>query len=136
MWQVDAFSSRPFGGNPAAIVPLEAWSSVAEVRELRPNMAGIAATGIHGVVATAPGDDCDFVSRFFAPAAGVPEDPVTGSAHTRLTPFWSARLGKTSLFARQVSARGGELWCSLSADQERVHIAGTARLYLEGTIEI
>jgi predicted PhzF superfamily epimerase YddE/YHI9 len=86
------------------------------------------------VIVTAPGTDCDFVSRFFAPIAGVPEDPVTGSAHTRLAPFWAAKLGKTSLHARQVSARGGELWCTLQGS--RVRMAGHATLYLEGSIEV
>jgi PhzF family phenazine biosynthesis protein len=257
MWQVDAFSTRPFGGNPAAIVPLEAWlpdatllaiaaennlaetaffvadggeyqirwftpveevplcghatlasawvvferlepgrtrvvfrsksgelpverdgerlvldfpvnllerapaspalvaalgkaprelysgfqwlalyDSEDDVRALAPDMAGIVATGIHGVIATAPGKDCDFVSRFYAPAAGVPEDHVTGSSHTRLIPFWAERLGKSMLFARQVSARGGELWCQLLEAEKRVRIAGHAALYLEGFIEV
>lgn len=115
---------------------LALYETAAEVRALQPDMAGIVATGIHGVIATAKGDDCDFVSRFFAPSAGVPEDPVTGSAHTRLAPFWAERLGKTSFFARQISARGGELWCELLREKNRVQIAGEAVLYLEGTIEI
>jgi predicted PhzF superfamily epimerase YddE/YHI9 len=113
---------------------LALFESEAQVRALAPDMAALVETGIHGVIATAPGTDCDFVSRFFAPAAGVPEDPVTGSAHTRLTPFWAARLGKTSLHARQVSKRGGELRCTLSGD--RVLMAGHVTPYLEGTIEV
>lgn len=113
---------------------LALFESETVVRALAPNMARLIETGIHGVIATAPGTDCDFVSRFFAPVAGVPEDPVTGSAHTRLTPFWAARLGRTSLHARQVSARGGELWCTLR--DGRVHLAGHAALYLEGSIEV
>jgi predicted PhzF superfamily epimerase YddE/YHI9 len=80
----------------------------------------------------APGEDCDFVSRFFAPAAGIDEDPVTGSAHCTLMPYWAARLGKTKLFARQISARGGELFCELAGD--RVYIGGKAVLYLRGEI--
>ena len=88
----------------------------------------------HGVVATAPGRDCDFVSRFFAPAAGIDEDPVTGASHTRLVPYWAKQLGKHRLFARQVSARGGELWCELKGD--RVVMAGHVAPYLEGTIEV
>src|SRR5882724_2751559 len=115
---------------------LALYDSEEQVRALRPNMAALVATGIHGVIVTAKGKDCDFVSRFFAPAAGVPEDPVTGSAHTRLAPFWAERLGKTTFFARQVSARGGELWCALLSAQSRVHIAGQAVLYLEGNIEV
>jgi PhzF family phenazine biosynthesis protein len=113
---------------------LALYDSEAEVRALAPDMRGISSSGIHGIIVTAPGDDSDFVSRFFAPGAGVPEDPVTGSAHTRLAPFWAKRLGKTAFFARQVSARGGELWCELKGT--RVRIAGHAALYLEGNIEI
>ena len=113
---------------------LAVYRSEVEIRRLAPDMERLVATGIHGVIVSAPGNDCDFVSRFFAPALGVPEDPVTGSAHTRLAPYWSARLGRNSLFARQVSARGGEIWCELSGD--RVHIAGDAALYLEGSIHI
>jgi predicted PhzF superfamily epimerase YddE/YHI9 len=86
------------------------------------------------VIVTAPGTDCDFVSRFFAPTAGVPEDPVTGSAHCTLIPYWAERLGKRKLFARQVSKRGGELFCELAGD--RVLIGGKAVLYSRGQIEI
>ena len=123
--------------------PVELWEGFqwlavfedeAAVRALQPDMAALVATGVHGVIATAPGRDCDFVSRFFAPAVGVPEDPVTGSAHTRLTPYWAERLGKSEFFARQVSARGGELWCELRG--ERVRIAGKARRYLRGEIDV
>ena len=110
------------------------FDSEAEVRALQPDMAKAAALDRLGVIATAPGRDCDFVSRFFAPGAGVPEDPVTGSAHCTLVPYWAKRLGKTSLFARQVSKRGGELWCEDRGD--RVAIAGHAVKFLEGLIEI
>jgi PhzF family phenazine biosynthesis protein len=115
---------------------LALYDSEAEVRSLRPDMAALVASGVHGVIATALGSDCDFVSRFFAPAAGVPEDSVTGSAHTRLTPFWAKRLTKTQLYAKQLSPRGGELWCELLADGARVGIAGHAALFLEGMIEL
>jgi PhzF family phenazine biosynthesis protein len=115
---------------------LALYESEAEVRALKPDMAGIVSTGIHGIIATAPGADCDFVSRFFAPAAGVPEDPATGSSHTRLTPFWAKKLGKESLHARQVSARGGEMWCSLLGGGERVRIAGSVVPYLQGVIDV
>ena len=105
----------------------------AQVRALRPNYAHVAAAGGRGLIVTAPGgEDCDFVSRFFAPQSGVPEDPVTGSAHCALAPYWAGRLGKTRLHARQVSARGGELWCELRGD--RVGIAGRAVTYLRGTL--
>lgn len=107
----------------------------ARVRALRPNFAHIAAAGARGLIVTAPGgEDCDFVSRFFAPQSGVPEDPVTGSAHCALAPYWGARLGKTRLHARQISARGGELWCALRGD--RVAIAGRAVTYLRGTLDV
>ena len=105
-----------------------------EVRALKPDMTRVSALDRMAVIATAPGRDCDFVSRFFAPAVGVPEDPVTGSAHCTLVPYWSKLLGKASLFARQVSARGGELWCEDRG--ERVAIAGRCVEYLEGTIEV
>jgi predicted PhzF superfamily epimerase YddE/YHI9 len=87
-----------------------------------------------GVIVTAPGRDADFVSRFFAPKVGIPEDPVTGSAHCTLIPYWSRRMGRSRLHARQVSARGGELWCALEGD--RVSLAGEAALYLEGVIRV
>lgn len=105
-----------------------------EVRALKPDMGKVAALDRMAVIATAPGRDCDFVSRFFVPSLGIPEDPVTGSAHCTLVPYWSERLGKKSLFARQVSARGGELWCEDRG--ERVSIAGRCVKYLEGTIEV
>jgi predicted PhzF superfamily epimerase YddE/YHI9 len=111
-----------------------AYPSEADVRALKPDMAKLASVDRFGVIATAPGSDCDFVSRFFAPAKGVPEDPVTGSSHTTLIPYWAKRLGKDRMFARQISARGGELWCELHGD--RVRIAGHGVLYLEGTIEV
>lgn len=90
--------------------------------------------GTGGVIVTAPGRDVDFVSRFFAPSLGIPEDPVTGSAHCTLVPYWRQRLGKTRLLARQVSARGGLLRCTDLG--ERVHIAGQAVTYLEGRIRV
>jgi len=104
------------------------------VLALRPDFPALARLDTFGFIATAPGGDCDFVSRFFVPRAGVNEDPVTGSAHSTLTPYWAGRLGKTKLHARQVSARGGELWCELAGD--RVKIGGHAVLYLRGEITI
>ena len=86
------------------------------------------------VMATAPGDGVDFVSRFFAPRKGVPEDPVTGSAHCVLTPFWAARLGREELTARQISRRGGSLRCRLLGD--RVELVGQVAPYMQGTIDI
>jgi PhzF family phenazine biosynthesis protein len=89
---------------------------------------------MHGIIVTAPGDECDFVSRFFAPLVGIPEDPVTGSAHCTLIPFWSKRLGKKIMDARQLSARGGILRCEDCG--ERVKISGKAVRYLKGKIEL
>lgn len=110
------------------------FESEENVRSLRPDMTRLADLDAFAVIATAPGRDCDFVSRFFAPRAGVPEDPVTGSAHCTLTPFWAKRLGRSRLQARQVSPRGGELTCEQHGD--RVLLGGRVAKYLEGTIEI
>lgn len=104
-----------------------------DVRALKPDFA-LLATLNQMVIVTAPGTACDFVSRFFAPSAGVPEDPVTGSAHCTLIPYWATRFGRAKLFARQVSRRGGELFCELAG--ERVLIGGKAVLYSRGQIEI
>lgn len=104
------------------------------VRGLRPKMTQVAALDGLMVIATAPGNGCDFVSRCFVPRAGIPEDPVTGSAHTILIPYWSRRLGKTELHALQVSERGGELFC---ADRgARVGIAGRATIRQQGQVDL
>ena len=103
-----------------------------EVHHIRPNFAALLQIPAHAIIVTAPGKDSDFVSRFFAPEVGVFEDPVTGSAHCTLIPYWADKLGKTELFARQISARGGELFCELAGD--RVKIGGNATLYLKGEI--
>jgi PhzF family phenazine biosynthesis protein len=104
------------------------------VRELKPDLNILKRMEVRGTIVTAPADDpeVDFVSRFFAPAVGVPEDPVTGSAHTILSPFWSKRLDKDELKARQISQRGGELHCIQKG--ERVYIGGKAVTYLIGEI--
>lgn len=121
--------------------PSEVWSArdlmavferEEDVRELIPDMAAIEKLDAFALIVTAPGAHCDFVSRFFAPRAGVPEDPVTGSAHCTLIPYWANRLGKSELHARQVSPRGGELFCRLAGD--RVQIGGRCVTYLEGAI--
>jgi predicted PhzF superfamily epimerase YddE/YHI9 len=105
-----------------------------EVRSLRPDLGRIASLDGMAVIVSAPGEKVDFVSRFFAPKAGVPEDPVTGSSHCTLIPYWAGRLGKKRLTARQISPRGGELQCELRGD--RVTIGGQAVEYLRGEIEI
>lgn len=145
------FPSRP----PSAIAPvpgldqalgaavLETWKardivavldSEETVRALRPDMAALAGIDAFAVMVTALGREADFVSRFFAPRKGVPEDPVTGSAHTTLTPFWAGRLGKPRLLALQVGPRGGELFCEDLGP--RVAIAGRAVKVIEGFFEI
>ncbi|MEK7951028.1 PhzF family phenazine biosynthesis protein [Luteolibacter soli] len=113
---------------------LAVFESEEEVRHLKPDMAALARLDCLGIIATAPGVDCDFVSRFFAPGAGVPEDPVTGSAHCTLIPYWAGRLGRTKLHARQVSQRGGELFCEHRSD--RVGIGGHAVTYSSGFLHV
>ena len=130
-------------GGALGAEPAELWEqmdlmavfgSEAEVAALAPDMAKVAALETRGVIATAPGDGCDFVSRFFAPRAGIPEDPVTGSAHCILTPYWATRLGKTRMSARQISARGGEL--EVEACGARVRISARVPPYMEGRLPV
>lgn len=124
------------GGNPEKILAsrdyLVVYPSEQELRAIAPNMDVLMNLDRFAVIATAPGKSVDFVSRFFAPSQGVPEDPVTGSAHCTLTPYWSKRLGKKKLHGYQASPRGGELWCEDRG--ERVTIRGKAVQFLKGTI--
>jgi PhzF family phenazine biosynthesis protein len=125
------------GHRPTALLAARDYLAVFDKAEavagLAPDFAKIAGLDRFAVIVTAPGTDgVDFVSRFFAPARGVDEDPVTGSAHCTLIPYWAERLGKTRLEARQLSRRGGALSCALRGD--RVTIAGRAALYLTGTV--
>jgi predicted PhzF superfamily epimerase YddE/YHI9 len=113
---------------------LAVYPSEQDVRTLQPNFPLLGALDNTPVIVSAPGGAADFVSRFFAPSHGIPEDPVTGSAHCTLTPYWSRRLAKKRLHALQVSPRGGELWCEDRGD--RVWIAGHAAPYLRGTIQV
>jgi PhzF family phenazine biosynthesis protein len=145
------FPSRP--GKPVAVTddlaaalgirPREAFMArdlmaifdhESEVADLEPDFPRIAALDAFAVIASAPGGNVDFVSRFFAPRAGIPEDPVTGSAHCTLVPYWAARLGKIDLVAKQISSRGGDLFCGLRGD--RVLIAGRVVEYLRGEITL
>jgi PhzF family phenazine biosynthesis protein len=134
--------SAALGAKPqelyAARDNMAVFASADEVRGLKPNMSLLMQlpAGVDGVIATAPGDDgdCDFVSRFFVPKQGIPEDHVTGSTHCNLIPFWTERLGKTKMFARQISQRGGELYCELRGN--RVRIGGYAVTYLVGEIDV
>jgi len=103
-----------------------------EVKELSPDMRKLMQLELRGVIFTAPGNHVDFVSRWFGPKVGVDEDPVTGSAHATLTPYWAEKLNRSELEAHQVSERGGKLSCRI--DSDRVYITGTAVKYLEGEI--
>ncbi len=122
----------------------EVWESVdryvcvlgseAEVRRVNVNVSQASTLPLPGLIATAIGSDCDFVSRYFAPAKGVTEDPVTGTSHCTLASFWGRRFGKTHLHARQLSDRGGEIHCSLDGD--RVRLTGECKIYLRGSITV
>jgi predicted PhzF superfamily epimerase YddE/YHI9 len=135
---VTAAMSEALGRTPA-----EAWlardlmlvfADEDEIRSLQPDMTRVAALDAFAVIATAPGREVDFVSRFFAPRAGISEDPVTGSAHCTLVPYWAQRLSRSTLQARQLSARGGDLSCELRG--ERVLMSGHCVEYLRGEIEL
>jgi PhzF family phenazine biosynthesis protein len=110
------------------------FDSEAVVRSISPDLTKLNELDLRGVIVTAPGRDVDFVSRFFAPKFGIPEDPVTGSAHCELAPYWSLKLGKESLNARQVSKRGGDILCQMSGD--RVILSGRAITFMEAEIDI
>ncbi len=130
---LDALKIRPVK-TLAARDYLIVYDSEDDILALEPDMGLLTRLDRLGVIVTAPGKSVDFVSRFFAPNAGIPEDPVTGSAHCTLIPYWSRELGKNELTARQVSKRGGDLRCEDLGD--RVKIAGQAVAYLQGAIEL
>lgn len=136
--EAPAALAEGLGARPRAAFRAMDWvcvfNSAAEVAALAPDFEKLKRLDLRGVIATAPGTDCDYVLRCFAPKAGIPEDPVTGSAQSMLTPFWASRLNKKALTARQLSARGGLLYCEAATD--RVKIAGKASLYLQGEIRI
>jgi predicted PhzF superfamily epimerase YddE/YHI9 len=127
------------GKAPAEVVQVEdnffaVYEREEDVRSMRPDFRLLEKLHPAGVAVTAPGNDADFVSRYFAPSYGIPEDPVTGSTHCSLAPYWGRRLGKKQLHAHQVSERGGELWCELKED--RVVLKGQAALTLRGEMII
>jgi PhzF family phenazine biosynthesis protein len=132
--ETNAVLMQALGGNPVAALQSRdyfvVYETEAEVAALTPDFGAMAGLDKWATIVTAPGDTCDFVSRFFAPGEGIDEDPVTGSAHCTLIPYWADRLGKSEMLARQISARGGELHCRLEGD--RVAIAGKAREVLVG----
>ena len=123
---------------PANVLRLRDYMLVFEKEEdiiaLNPDFAALKKIETVGIIVTAKGNNCDFVSRFFAPSAGINEDPVTGSAHCNLIPYWADKLKKNKLHALQVSARRGELWCELKED--RVLMSGKAVTYLKGEIYV
>lgn len=132
---VDALGVRPVEVVADRFNYLALLESADQVRGLTPDHAAVAKLDRVGVIVTAAGDDgYDFVSRYFAPAKGIPEDPVTGGAHCALAPFWAERLGKTSFRAFQASRRGGEIICRLLGD--RVELEGSCIFYFEGRAEI
>lgn len=126
------------GTEPVRVLTAEDYFVVLQneqaVQELQPDLLPFKKLGKRGVIVTAPGANSDFVSRFFAPNYGIDEDPVTGSIHCSLIPYWSQELSKKSLYARQLSTRGGELFCEDRG--ERVTIAGRAVKFFEGTMEL
>ncbi len=127
------------GKRPTDVVQIEdnyfaVYEREEEVKEIRPNFLLLEKLHPAGVAVTAPGEQSDFVSRYFAPSYGIPEDPVTGSTHCSLAEYWTQRLGKTSLHALQISERGGELWCEVQGD--RVILKGNAVLTLRGELLI
>ncbi len=129
--------SEGLGKVPAEVVQIEdnffaVFETEEEVRGLHPDFRVLEKLHPAGVAVTAPGGDCDFVSRYFVPSYGIPEDPVTGSTHCSLAPYWAKRLGKKGLHARQVSERGGELWCKVKGD--RVMLTGNVVLTLQGEL--
>lgn len=129
---------RALGLEPVAVFAAEDWIVLLDnedaVRAIQPDFTLLRTLDRRGLILTAKGRECDFVSRFFAPKYGIDEDPVTGSAHTQLTPFWAGRLGRDTLHARQLSARGGELYCECKG--ARVRIGGRVVPYLKGTITL
>ncbi|MEK6547032.1 MAG: PhzF family phenazine biosynthesis protein [Bacteroidota bacterium] len=110
------------------------YDTEAEIRAIQPAFEALKIHPVRGIIVTAPGEKADFVSRFFGPACGVNEDPVTGSAHTTLTPYWAVILGKSTMTALQLSQRTGLLTCTLKGD--RVEIAGKSVMYLRGEINV
>jgi len=129
----NCFNSKPLSAYKGKTDFMFVFSSEDEIENMQPDMNAIAKLDARGVIITAHGKETDFVSRFFAPQSGIDEDPVTGSAHTGLTPYWSQKLGKTKLSAIQLSKRKGKLLCELKGD--RVLISGKAITYLTGNIQ-
>ena len=118
-------------GSPGKLVYVYEFES--DVAQMTPDFGALKKASEHCVIVTAPGDDCEAVSRFFGPQVGIDEDPVTGSAHCALVPYWADRLHTSELLCRQISARGGDVYCRL--EQGRVFMTGTAITYMQGVVE-
>jgi predicted PhzF superfamily epimerase YddE/YHI9 len=131
---IDALGREPVETHKGRTDYMAVYAAEEHVATLAPDLGDLAMVPARGVIVTAPGREVDFVSRFFAPQVGVPEDPATGSSHTTLTPYWSGRLGKPVLSAIQLSKRRGRLRCRLAGN--RVEIAGRVVPYLAGTITL
>ncbi len=127
---VDIIPDKVYASNYYMLV----YKNEADIRQLKPYMTLLRELDRFGVIITSPGENADFVSRFFAPAVGIPEDPVTGSAHCTLIPYWAKELNKKELRALQISERGGEIFCTDNGS--RVTMAGKAVKFMEGMIEI
>lgn len=136
--QASAALAQALGAKPREVLAADDWlvrlDSEVTIRNLRPDMSQLRQLDRRGVIVTAEGSECDFVSRFFAPKYGIDEDPVTGSAHSILIPYWAERLGRNELVARQLSPRGGTLRCVFHG--ERVAISGKVIPYLRGAITL
>lgn len=131
---ISCFSIKPLKVLKGKTDYLLVYENQDNVENVEVDYKGVAAYKARGVIVSAPGKEHDFVSRFFAPLHGIDEDPVTGSAHTILTPYWAKQLGKSTLNAKQLSQRGGELICELI--DNRVNITGTAVTYMTGALQI
>lgn len=131
---VNCFDRKPIEAYKGKTDYMLVYEKEADITHIEPQFECIAKLQGRGVIITAKGDSVDFVSRFFAPQSGIVEDPVTGSAHTTLTPYWARKLNKTELSAIQLSERKGYLHCKLTG--ERVEISGQAKLYFKGEIYI
>jgi len=129
---ISSFDFRPIKVLKGSLDYVFIYRSQSVIEHIRPNLEVISKADSRGIIATAPGDQVDFVSRYFAPQFGIPEDPVTGSAHTILTPYWSREFGRNDLKAKQLSPRGGSLSCSIEGD--RVKISGKAITYMKGEL--
>lgn len=131
---IQCFDRQPLAAYKGKTDYMLVYENESDIRDIKPQFGAISTLQARGIIITAQGENVDFVSRFFAPQSGIIEDPVTGSAHTTLTPYWSEKLNKTEMSAMQISERKGYLQCKFLGD--RIEISGQAKLYLAGEIYI